>query len=149
MISEELNNALELMREELVIATQQILLRNKVERGADLVNSIDFQWDDTTNTFQLIAFDYFTYLSQGRRPGGRKVPIEDLIRWIKDKRITTTNVNSTAYAIQTAIYKSGIRGRGYVDQVIDVTTDMISEDIAEELSESIVDELAETINKYS
>ena len=78
--------------DELIKVIQTTLIVNGVERSSDLVKTIKLE--KTNNGFQMIANDYYTYVSTGRRKRVRKVPIRDLIKWMKEVGIKTKNVNS-------------------------------------------------------
>lgn len=76
----------------------------------------------------------------------RKVPVEAIIKWMKSKNLRPRygqTINSLAFAIQNAIYKSGIKAKQMLDPIINVSLDLISEYIAEDLSVSIADAIAE------
>lgn len=127
---------------ELEVATQKVLAQYKLA-GSDLSKSIEYVYRN--DVFVLLANDYFTYVSTGRRPRARKVPIEDIIKWMKHKGIAPKSkqtYNQVAYSIVESIYKSGIKAKNYINPVTEVTTDIISEDIAITLSEQIATEIA-------
>ncbi len=127
---------------ELQVATQQVLATNALG-NSELSKSIEYVYKN--NQFILLANDYFTYVSTGRRPRARKVPVEDLIQWMKKKGITPrlgSSYSQTAFAISEAIYKNGIKAKNYINPVIDVATEIITEDLATNLSEQIATEIA-------
>lgn len=131
--------------QELNIATSKILQRYKLS-GTDLIKSLDWQYKN--DMFILIANDYFEYVSTGRRPRARKVPVEDIIKWMKKKGIAPTQgktYNQVAFAIVDAIYKNGIKAKNYMNPVIDVTTTLTAEELAEQLSEDIATQIAEDL----
>lgn len=131
--------------EELNTATERVLQMYKLG-GSDLASSIDWQYKD--NMFVMIANDYFTYVSTGRRPRARKVPVEDIIKWMKKKGIAPRpgqTYNQVAFAIVDKIYKTGIKAKNYINPVIDVTTEMMTEEISESLSEQIATEIADDL----
>ena len=139
MITVDVNNQ---FLAELNIATAKILQRYKLT-GTDLIKSIDWQYKN--DMFVLIANDYFEWVSTGRRPRARKVPVEDIIKWMKKKGIAPRagqTYNQVAFAIVDAIYKNGIKAKNYINPVIDVTSELTSEEIATELSEQIATEIA-------
>ena len=146
MVSDELNTLLKEFEKDLTIAAQNLLVKYGVEKNSKLIKSMEYEYDDKQDMFVLIANDYFQYLSTGRKKGIKKVPIKDLISWIKEKNILVKkSINNTAFAIQTAIYKNGIKGKKYINPLLDVSVDMISEYTAEELSEIIVNDIADAI----
>ena len=143
MVTKQLDIVLDAFKKELITATQQVLIKQGVDGDSELVKTLTFVYDN--DFFKLIAYDYYLWVSQGRKIGAKKVPVEDLIAWIKKKGIITTNINSTAFAIQRAIYKNGIKAKNYEDSVVDVSTELISEEIAEQLSEIIVNDLVDAL----
>jgi len=128
---------------ELRLATQKLMETFKGLKGSDLVKSIEWEYNKKDGAFTLLALDYYQYVSSGRRARARKVPIEDLLKWIKDKGIPTFGKGAvgTAYAIQQSIYKRGIKAKSYEDPVIETAQDLTSETMAEDLSNYIVDDL--------
>jgi len=130
---------------ELTEATRRVMLQYELG-GSDLVNSID--WEYNNDQFMLLANDYFIWVSTGRRPGARKVPVEELIKWIRKKNIRPQfgyTVNSLAFALQNSIYKAGIKAKNLVDPITEVTTDIIAEYIAEDLAETTAEEIAKML----
>lgn len=130
---------------EMTKAVRIVMASNGVDKQSNLIK-VEYQLNN--NAFQLIANDYFVYRSEGRRAGARKVPIKDLLGWIKRYNITPSNgqtKNQLAFAIQTSIYKSGIRGLKYMTPVEEVSTDIASEGIAETLSEVIAEAMFQAI----
>jgi hypothetical protein len=133
---------------ELELATEMILREYKLA-GTDLYRSIEYKFKD--NKFVMLANDYFEYVAFGRKPRARKVPVEDLIKWMKRKGINPKrgDYNATAFAIQQAIYKNGIKARPYINPIIQTDVDIISEDLAYELSEEIALVIVEDIEKFN
>lgn len=128
--------------EELNLATEKVLSQYKLS-GSELQSSIEFTYKN--DVFVLLANDYFQNVAYGRRPRARKVPVEDLIIWMKKKGISPKpgqTYNSVAFAISESVYKTGIKARNFINPVIEVTTDIISEDLANTLSEDIATEIA-------
>ena len=121
---------------ELELATEKILAQYKLY-DSDLSRSIEYTYKD--NIFIMLANDYFQYVARGRQPKARKVPVEELIKWMKKKGIAPKkgNYNATAFAIQQTIYKNGLKPRPFVNPIIAADLEIISEDIAYELSENI------------
>jgi hypothetical protein len=91
---------------------------------------------------------YGEFVIRGRKPGTKKVPISALVAWIKrkrlqgrDKRGRFISANSLAYAIQTAIYKRGIKGRDFVTPAVDSWSKKAAEAIGDELQRMLDEEL--------
>lgn len=117
----------------------KILIENGIEKNADLISSIDFIPNDSG--MSMLANDYYQYVSTGRKPKARKVPIDDLIAWVKKYKIGSGNVNNTAWAIQQSIYRNGIKGKNYLEKVDESVADLSSEKLAEFLSVVIADDM--------
>jgi hypothetical protein len=129
---------------ELELATEKILAQYKLY-DSELSRSIEYQYRN--DSFVMLANDYFQYVASGRPPRARKVPVEDLIKWMKRKGIAPSkgDYNATAFAIQQAIYKNGLKPRPFVNPIIETDLDIISEDFAYELSEDIALLIAEDL----
>lgn len=96
--------------------------------------------------------DYARYVIQGRRPGGKKVPISALLSWLKSKRLQGRDkrgrfitYNSLAWAIQTAIFRRGIAGRDFITPAVKEFEEeavRLLEKHLEETMEEIIDQWA-------
>lgn len=134
------------MMDELLTATKQIMLMYSSLNNSDLVKSLEWQYKD--NLFILLAFDYFKYVDTGRKPRARKVPIQALIKWMQKKGIRPTGKQTftqVAFAIQTAIFKAGIRPKPYTQLIIGSTIEYLSEELAVNLSVQIADAISEEL----
>ena len=133
------------LKRELKIAAQVVLNKAGVAKTTDVYKSIEFEFKN--NVFVLIANDYLDYLSTGRR-SGRMPPTQDLIPWMKKNNIRprgNQTYNQLAFAIATSIKKSGVKGKNFMDGMIDTTTEIISERLSDELAEVAVDEIVKSI----
>lgn len=92
---------------------------SKIATG-DLLNSISYELikgkQGQPSVIEIKYLDYFEYVNKGRKPKAKKVPIKALLQWITVKGLRGRNKKgrfikkmSLAYAIQTNIYKYGIR----------------------------------------
>jgi hypothetical protein len=72
----------------------------------------------------IVAQDYLQWLDTGRKPGGKKVPIEALIKFVKQRGLNrgkngrftgAASINSIAWAIQRSIWLHGIKGRHFIE----------------------------------
>lgn len=112
---------------------------NKVATG-HLLNSLTSSIEMTSNGPQLtITYaDYFKYVNLGRRPGKRKVPIKSILDWIKirgikgrDKKGRFIKSLSFAFAIQTNIFKYGVRPANIYDKGLNELEDIFDNPPAE------------------
>jgi hypothetical protein len=125
---------------DLEVAVRAVMISKGLSKQDEVVKTIEFK-EQKDGVFVLIANDYYSYVSTGRKPRARKVPIVDLIKWIKEKRIRTGNINSLAFAIQTSIYKHGIKGKKYADEVEDTVADVSEIKIADGLEDALVESI--------
>lgn len=130
---------LERMITDLTLLVQRIMISAGVRPDSDLIKSIEFI--PTDSGLQLLANDYYQYLSTGRKPKARKVPIENLISWIKKYKIGSGDINNLAWAIQQGIYKNGIKGKAYADLVSDSVAELSSEQLSTVLSELLLEDM--------
>ncbi len=128
---------------ELRVASQKVLDKYKL-RDSDMSKSIEWTYDEKKDSFIMLVNDYYQWVDTGRRPRARKIPIEDLIPWVK-KEIGSAGAVQMAWRIQQSIYKNGIKGKFYSEPLVDVTSEIISEKLATDLSEYICDDLVAAI----
>ena len=132
---------------------------NKVASGK-LKNSIGYEvitGNDGSPTLVLSYVDYFENVNYGRRPKKKKVPIKALLDWIKIRGIAAQNNNgipipplSLAFAIQTNIYKFGIRPAYIYDKGLDALLDFVESpppELADEWQD-VYDMIAEDVNMF-
>jgi hypothetical protein len=145
--------------QELQQITIVAMAQTGVKSSSDLSKSVKYVL--TKDGIKLLVAEYYPWVSEGhvvkRRAGLRKVPIDALIEWIKKNGIVPRNsktgrfqtINQMAFAVQTAIYKRGIKGgkktkgRNYANKVADDVADYTAEELANQLALDIADELIE------
>lgn len=128
----------------------RLISQGKLKKTGGLVDSIEEKI--TRGQLDILVNDYYEYYVKGRRPLARKVPITALIKWIKryrfkigrgrDKRGRFISDNSLAFAIQTSIYKRGIKKKEDVVAIVlkqnESTIDKLIEDkFFEEINEEL------------
>lgn len=124
-----------------------VMNRRGISVDSDLINSFEF---DVVQNKKLVikANDYYNYVDKGRRPGTDKVPIRPLIRWMRKYRVRPS-ANQTytqlAYAIQQSIYKSGIKGKNYLDRLYDVYGSVTEEELGDYLEKSLLDDVVNSL----
>lgn len=142
------------IQNELLAGTEVIMQRYNLG-DSNMIKDAQWKFEDyqaESNAFIYYALDYFKWVALGRRPLARKVPIEPLIRWMKRKGIQPRGrqtYNSVAFAIQNAIYKSGIKARNYVDPIVEFSLETISESIVVEFSILAADEIVKAIEEIN
>jgi hypothetical protein len=134
-------------------------LSNKVATGK-LLNSIDYSVEIDANgdpTLVMTYLDYFDNVNWGRRPNKKKVPISNILEWIRVRGIRGRNPRgqfipnlSFAFAIQTNIYKFGIKPANIYDKGLDGLLDFVDNpppELADEWQD-VYDMIAEDVNKF-
>lgn len=85
-----------------------------------LIDSVDVYIKQQQSLISIIGSfaHYGPYVDRGRRPGGKRVPLDALVEWIKVKQIDLRGKSqrSVAFAIQTSIWKHGIPTSGSMDK---------------------------------
>ena len=129
----------------LTTATLAVLKQHKLG-GSKMERSV--KWSFERDAFQLWALDYFDYVDKGRRKGARRIPVEALVKWMKQYGIQPfrgQTYNQAAFHISNAIFKVGLKGRNYKNKILDDSAEIIAEMLADEFEFAIADELAETM----
>jgi hypothetical protein len=94
------------------IATGNLLASIKVE----------VQKTVTGNEISGYGNKYARYVDTGRKPGGRRVPIDALIAWVQVKGLASgKKAISLAWAIQASIFKNGVPTNRDVSKTMFVT----------------------------
>jgi hypothetical protein len=83
----------------------------------------------------IVAQDYLQWLDSGRKPGGKKVPIEALIKWVRQRGLNrgkngrftgAASINAIAWAVQRSIWLHGVKGRHFIDPAWAVGSQLLS-----------------------
>ena len=132
---------------------------DKVASGK-LLNSIDYDIETDTqgNPVLVISYiDYFENVNLGRRKERKKVPISAILDWIKVRGLQGRNKKgrfiprlSFAFAIQTNIYKFGIRPANIYDKGLDGLLNFVENPppgLADEWQD-VYDMIAEDVNRF-
>lgn len=133
----------------LEVAAESIVESIKIELQAiglgdsDLIKSVTY----TIQNFSIAINmpNYYEYVESGRLPRVKRVPINILISWMNKKGISLGKKNSIAYAIQTSIYKQGIRPRPFLKAAYNRVENEYAEILAIDLSELLVTDLYQKI----
>jgi len=127
------NSVTKALLNELTTAFNMVLINSGIKENSDLIKSVGIEY--TTNLFTVYANDYMIWVSTGRRPGVKKVPINALILFIKKNNITIgkLGINQVAFAIQNAIYKNGIMAKNFMEKLIATSLEVISESMVENI----------------
>jgi len=138
---------------------QKELIAQGHEATGRLVNSFEQRVVTIPDgmALEILMNDYGTYVNDGRKAGGKKVPINVLVDWVKRKAIVNGDreIKSLAFAIQQTIFKEGSptsgsfkfstngRRTGFIDIVIENELD----DITAELEKEVFEDADETVTR--
>lgn len=75
--------------------------------------------------------DYMTFVDRGRKKGGKRVPIAAIEQWLKIKNFSwaAANIRGSAFAVQTNIFKFGIKPSRWLTKTLSETEPKIVTDI--------------------
>jgi hypothetical protein len=150
----------------LIIASLQ---KELIEQGHDatgnLINSFEQRVIEVPNSIvlEILMDEYGIYVNEGRKTGGKKVPINVLVDWIERKAIVNGDkeVKSLAFAIQQTIHKEGIptkgsfkfsnngRRKGFIDFVIDNKLDNAINELEEQVFEGYDETIATMVKDFN
>ena len=150
----------------LIIASLQ---KELIEQGHDatgnLINSFEQRVIEVPNSIvlEILMDDYGIYVNEGRKTGGKKVPINVLVDWIERRAIVNGDkeVKSLAFAIQQTIHKEGIptkgsfkfsnngRRKGFIDFVIDNKLDNAINELEEQVFEGYDETIATMVKDFN
>jgi len=150
----------------LIIASlQKELLGQGHKATGDLINSFEQRVIELPNSIviEILMDEYGIYVNDGRKTGGKKVPINVLVEWIERKAIASGDkeVKSMAFAIQNTIHKEGIptkgsfkfsnngRRKGFIDFVIDNELDGVYNELEQQVFKGYDDAIATIVKDFN
>jgi len=150
----------------LIIASlQKELLGQGHKATGDLINSFEQRVIELPNSIviEILMNEYGIYVNEGRKTGGKKVPINVLVEWIERKAIASgdKDVKSMAFAIQNTIHKEGIptkgsfkfsnngRKKGFIDFVIDNELDGVYNELEQQVFKGYDDAIATIVKDFN
>ncbi len=150
----------------LIIASlQKELLGQGHKATGNLINSFEQRVIELPNSIviEILMDEYGIYVNEGRKTGGKKVPISVLVEWIERKAIASGDkaVKSMAFAIQNTIHKEGIptkgsfkfsnngRRKGFIDFVIDNELDGVYNELEQQVFDGYDDAIATIVKDFN
>ena len=127
--------------DELALLFQGEIVRTQKISSGDLLDSVEGQLVFTSSGFQLqvVGNEYAIFINKGRKPGTKRVPLDAILNWIREKGISSglNRIESLAFAIQQSIYQKGIKPVPIIDQTIEEILKVYDERIAEIIEQEI------------
>ena len=150
----------------LIIASlQKELIEQGHKATGNLVNSFEKRVIELPNSIviEILMDEYGIYVNEGRKSGGKKVPINVLVDWIEKRAIASGDkeVKSLAFAIQQTIHKEGMptkgsfkftnngRRKGFIDFVIDNELDEVYNELEQQVFEGYDDAIATIVKDFN
>ena len=150
----------------LIIASlQKELIQQGHDATGNLINSFEQRVIEVPNSIviEILMDEYGIYVNEGRKTGGKKVPINVLVDWIERRAIVNGDkeVKSLAFAIQQTIHKEGIptkgsfkfsnngRRKGFIDFVIDNKLDNAINELEEQVFEGYDETIATMVKDFN
>jgi len=150
----------------LIIASlQKELLGQGHKATGNLINSFEQRVIELPNSIviEILMDEYGIYVNEGRKTGGKKVPINVLVEWIERKAIASGDkeVKSMAFAIQNTIHKEGIptkgsfkfsnngRRKGFIDFVINNELDEVYNELEQQVFKGYDDAIATIVKDFN
>ena len=158
----------------LIIASlQKELLGQGHKATGNLINSFEQRVIELPNSIviEILMDEYGIYVNEGRKTGGKKVPINVLVKWIEQKAIASGDkeVKSMAFAIQQVIFAEGSptdgssrkgtkgsfefsnngRRKGFIDFVIDNELDDVYNELEQQAFKGYDDAIATIVKDFN
>ncbi len=138
----------------LKIETQRTLKEKGKSASGELIKTIEVVVKAQVGSIIIEESHVFygDFVDKGRKKGGKKVPIDALEEWIKQKKfsVAVDKIRGTAFAIQTNIFKFGIKPTNWIDETVrrtDTKVVQMVEKAASEQLEIIIDEIFKETDK--
>lgn len=117
----------------------EFINQERLRYGYQVAN-IDYKVNEKTGQIDLFIPSYYYDIEVGTPPKSQKVPIQNIVNWLK--KIGENATNNTVFAIQTAIYNNGVKPKkGFVSNPInnaaDPSLDIMSINLSEYLEQKI------------
>jgi hypothetical protein len=99
-------------------------IRNMKTKTGNLYKSIEVEYDTSKDAIVISMLDYWQNVNDGRKPGGKHVPIDALMKWIRHKgfnknkktgRFEKFKIKGMAFAVSKNIHKFGIAPTNFYD----------------------------------
>jgi hypothetical protein len=126
---------------DLTKATLAVLEQRGIDSGGDLYKNTKWMESQDDKVMTLISLDYFYAQDTGRKRGIMP-PVEPLIDWMKKNNIQPSvgqSYNELAFAIANSIKEYGFKGKYFTGEIMEVSTDILSEELAKSMAKNICD----------
>jgi hypothetical protein len=149
----------------IIQSLQRELINQGHQSSGNLVNSFEQRVITMPNSvaLEILMDDYGIYVNDGRKSGGKKVPVNVLVDWIERRAIASGDkkVKSLAFAIQQKIWQEGSptkgsfkfskngRRKGFIDFVIDNELSEVYNELEKEVFNGYDSAIATMVKEYN
>lgn len=139
--NERLFNALQGLADHLELRlVRKVISKGKIATGKG-AQSIDVLTQQLIDAMVITESheDYMTFVDRGRKKGGKKVPIAAIEQWLKVKNFSwaANNIRGAAFAVQTNIFKFGIKPSRWLSETLDEEQNKIITDVTNAVVEQV------------
>jgi len=134
--------------------TQKTLISKGKKASGELIKTIEVVVKEKVSSIIIEESHVFygEFVDKGRKKGVKRVPIDALEAWIKQRRfsVAVDNIRGTAFAIQTNIFKFGIKPTNWIDETVsrtDAKVVQMVDKVASEQLEIVIDEIFKETDK--
>ena len=108
---DSIKDSLSYLEKFIITALQNELIAQGHSATGSLINSFEGNVVTVPNGFvlEILGNDYAFAVNDGRKAGGKKIPLDVLVEWIEQRGIASGDkeVKNIAFAIQNAIFQEG------------------------------------------
>ena len=117
--------------------------------NSNLYKQIKQSWKETGDNVVIDTFFnyYIEYIEWDRPPRyGKKPPVFEIIKWLRRKKIVSSNENikSVAYAVAYAIWRDGYKAR----KIFDMLDKFVDSGFENKFADMIFDALMKEVDDY-
>ena len=133
------------------------MIENNIYASDKLYNSfnIDINLDNTTYTVDINLEDYWIFVENGRKAGGKFPPLNAILDWIKIKPIIPKSVNGVkpnnkqlAFLIGRSIAEKGIKAKPIMAETTEELQEAFLSDIVDAIKKDIYNYINLTFKEY-
>lgn len=136
-----MNNLIEVNIKQLEEVVKQILSRFGL-KDSQLNKTIEIK--QGLNNIEMISPEYIIFADRGRK-AGKMPPVKAIKEWLMNEpgmKIDPDKIDSVAYVIAKSIATNGVKGKLFLDKLIQELYDMIIERIDKNIDELIKETLS-------
>lgn len=105
---------------------RQAFVQELIDRGhqasGKLIRSVEVKVDNFVKGLAITGYAEFygKFVESGRRPGVKRVPLDALIEWLKQKNFSedANRIRGIAFAIQATIFRDGIKQSPWIEETV-------------------------------